>query len=133
MAFLLEALDKRERTLYIVIRTLLVPQNGRIRRAPVYRWKWSKDRKMDVSGLQKLTLLDYPGRVACTIFTGGCDLRCPFCHNASLALPERERDVITHDELMAFLNDPKNAFSTSGQVGPKSEDTGKEENAHEEN
>ena len=58
---------------------------------------------MDVSGLQKLTLLDYPGRVACTIFTGGCDLRCPFCHNASLALPERERDVITHDELMAFL------------------------------
>ena len=58
---------------------------------------------MDVSGLQKLTLLDYPGRVACTIFTGGCDLRCPFCHNASLALPERERDVIGHDELMAFL------------------------------
>ena len=103
MAFLLEALDKRERTLYIVIRTLLVPQDVRIRRAPVYRWKWSKDRKMDVSGLQKLTLLDYPGRVACTIFTGGCDLRCPFCHNASLALPERERDVITHDELMAFL------------------------------
>lgn len=103
MAFLLEALDKSERTLYIVIRTLLVPQDVRIRRAPVYRWKWSKDRKMDVSGLQKLTLLDYPGRVACTIFTGGCDLRCPFCHNASLALPGRERDVIGHAELMAFL------------------------------
>lgn len=62
-----------------------------------------KRQKMDVSGLQKLTLLDYPGRVACTIFTGGCDLRCPFCHNASLALPERERDVIGHDELLAFL------------------------------
>ena len=56
---------------------------------------------MDVSGLQKLTLLDYPGRVACTVFTGGCNLRCPFCHNASLALPERERDVIGHEELMA--------------------------------
>ena len=54
---------------------------------------------MDVSGLQKLTLLDYPGRVACTVFTGGCNLRCPFCHNASLALPERERDVIGHEEL----------------------------------
>jgi hypothetical protein len=40
---------------------------------------------------------------------------------------------LTPAELMAFLNDPKNAFSTSGQVGPKSEDTGKEENAHEEN
>ena len=52
---------------------------------------------MDVSGLQKLTLLDYPGRVACTVFTGGCNLRCPFCHNASLALPGRERDVIGHE------------------------------------
>ena len=44
---------------------------------------------MFVSGLQKLTLLDYPGQVACTVFTGGCNLRCPFCHNASLVLPER--------------------------------------------
>ena len=40
---------------------------------------------------------------------------------------------LTPAELMAFLNDPKNAFSASGQDGPKSEDTGKEENAHEEN
>ena len=40
---------------------------------------------MLISGLQKLTLLDYPGRVACTVFTGGCDFRCPFCHNSSLA------------------------------------------------
>ena len=39
---------------------------------------------MDFHGLQKLTLLDFPGRVACTVFTGGCNLRCPFCHNAGL-------------------------------------------------
>lgn len=58
---------------------------------------------MVLSGIQKLTLLDYPGKVACTLFTGGCDLRCPFCHNASLALPERERDVFEIDEIMAFL------------------------------
>ena len=44
---------------------------------------------MLVSGLQKLTLLDFPGTVSCTIFTGGCNFRCPFCHNASLVLPER--------------------------------------------
>lgn len=44
---------------------------------------------MLVAGLQKLTLLDYPGQVACTVFTGGCNFRCPFCHNASLVLPER--------------------------------------------
>ena len=39
---------------------------------------------MEIQGLQKLTLLDYPGRVACTVFLGGCDFRCPFCHNAQL-------------------------------------------------
>ncbi len=44
---------------------------------------------MLIAGLQKLTLLDYPGRVACTVFTAGCNLRCPFCHNAPLVLPER--------------------------------------------
>ena len=44
---------------------------------------------MLISGLQKLTLLDYPGHVACTVFTAGCNFRCPFCHNAALVLPER--------------------------------------------
>ena len=39
---------------------------------------------MLIHGLQKLTLLDYPGKVACTVFTGGCNFRCPCCHNASL-------------------------------------------------
>lgn len=39
---------------------------------------------MKISGLQKLTLLDYPGKIACTVFTPGCNFRCPFCHNASL-------------------------------------------------
>lgn len=43
---------------------------------------------MIIAGLQKLTLLDYPGQVACTVFTGGCNFRCPFCHNAALVLPE---------------------------------------------
>ena len=46
---------------------------------------------MLISGLQKMTLLDYPGRVACTVFTGGCNFRCPFCHNASLVIPEELR------------------------------------------
>ncbi|MEG1789453.1 MAG: anaerobic ribonucleoside-triphosphate reductase activating protein [Oscillospiraceae bacterium] len=58
---------------------------------------------MIFSGLQKLTLLDYPGQVACTLFTGGCNLRCPFCHNASLALPTRERDALPDEEILAFL------------------------------
>ena len=44
---------------------------------------------MRILGLQKLSLLDFPGKVAATVFTGGCDLRCPFCHNAPLVLPGR--------------------------------------------
>ena len=39
---------------------------------------------LNVQGYQRVTLLDYPEKVACTVFTGGCNLRCPFCHNATL-------------------------------------------------
>lgn len=58
---------------------------------------------MRISGLQKLTLLDYPGKVACTIFTGGCNFRCPFCHNASLVLPEELPEDMTEEEILRFL------------------------------
>ena len=54
-------------------------------------------------GFQKLTLLDYPGKLACTIFLGGCNFRCPFCHNGNLVLhPERE-PVIPQEEVMGTL------------------------------
>ena len=58
---------------------------------------------MRISGLRKMTLLDFPDRVACTVFTGGCDLRCPFCHNASLVLPERASDETDESEVLRFL------------------------------
>lgn len=58
---------------------------------------------MFISGLQKLTLLDYPGRVACTVFTGGCNFRCPFCHNAPLVLPERLAQDTDEEQVLAFL------------------------------
>lgn len=59
---------------------------------------------MRISGIQKLTLLDYPGTVACTMFTSGCNFRCPFCHNALLVLPERiEESFLTEEEIMNFL------------------------------
>ena len=58
---------------------------------------------MIFSGLQKLTLLDYPGKVACTVFTGGCNFRCPFCHNASLVLPQRLSQELTEEEILSFL------------------------------
>ena len=58
---------------------------------------------MLIHGLQKLTLLDYPGKVACTVFTGGCNFRCPFCHNASLVLRPDEGEHIPEEELFALL------------------------------
>jgi len=57
---------------------------------------------MKIHGLQKMTLLDFPGKVACTVFLGGCDLRCPFCHNAEL-LDGTAPAVMEGEELLAFL------------------------------
>ena len=55
-----------------------------------------------ISGLQKMTLLDFPGKVACTVFLQGCNYRCPFCHNSDL-LPGKGEELMTSDELIAFL------------------------------
>ena len=57
---------------------------------------------MNIQGYQKLTLLDFPGKVACTLFTGGCNLRCPFCHNASLVLTPHESQNM-EDEVLDYL------------------------------
>ena len=57
---------------------------------------------MNVQGYQKLTLLDFPGRTACTVFTGGCNLRCPFCHNAGLVRTPLAEPNLT-DEVLAYL------------------------------
>lgn len=58
---------------------------------------------MYIGGLQKLTLLDYPGHIACTVFTAGCNFRCPFCHNSSLVLPDEFGPPVETDELLGFL------------------------------
>ena len=58
---------------------------------------------MQIAGFQKLTLLDYPGKVACTVFTPRCNYRCPFCHNAGLVLPQMERQLICENEVLLYL------------------------------
>lgn len=58
---------------------------------------------MVIQGLQKLTLLDYPGQVACTVFTAGCNFRCPFCHNASLVIDTYNNENIPEKEVFTFL------------------------------
>ena len=58
---------------------------------------------MRISGLQKLSMVDYPGKLAATVFTGGCDLRCPFCHNAPLVLRVAETPEFSQEEVLSFL------------------------------
>ncbi len=61
---------------------------------------------MRISGLQKLTLLDYPEKVACTVFTFGCNFRCPFCHNAGLVVGEQPEEI-KEDDFFAYLDKRK--------------------------
>lgn len=58
---------------------------------------------MKICGFQKMTMLDYPGKVACTVFTGGCNFRCPFCHNALLVTDIDENTLFNEDEIISYL------------------------------
>ena len=62
---------------------------------------------MTIMGLQKLTLLDYPGKLACTVFTGGCNFRCPFCHNSSLVVRAGEVDEIPMESFLSYISKRK--------------------------
>ena len=64
---------------------------------------------MHICGYQKTTLLDYPGHVAATIFTGGCNFKCPFCHNSNLITTPSFS--VSEDEIFSFLNKRKNILS----------------------
>lgn len=56
-----------------------------------------------IGGLQKVTLLDFPGKVACTVFLTGCNLRCPYCHNPDLVLTKDNGKYISEKEFFEFL------------------------------
>ncbi len=62
---------------------------------------------MVIHGLQKMTVLDFPGKIAATVFTAGCNLRCPFCHNARLVTHTEECDRISEQEVLDFLEKRK--------------------------
>ena len=66
---------------------------------------------MDIRGLNKTTLLDFPGHVAATIFTGGCNFRCPFCHNGDLVLAPQSIPAFSEDEIFSFLKKRKNILT----------------------
>lgn len=58
---------------------------------------------MQIGGWQKVTLLDYPGKIACTVFTNGCDFRCPFCHNPDLVTRAATTPTQPEVEFLDFL------------------------------
>lgn len=60
-----------------------------------------------IHGLNKTTLLDYPEHVAATVFLGGCNLRCPFCHNGELVLAPESQPLIAEEEVLDFLRKRK--------------------------
>ena len=62
---------------------------------------------MIIKGLQKTTLLDFPQKLACTVFTGGCNFRCPFCHNASLVLHSGEVEEISEEDFFSYISKRK--------------------------
>lgn len=62
---------------------------------------------MTISGFQKLTLLDFPGKTASIVFTRDCNFRCPFCHNAALVLC-RGCEVIAEEDVLSYLDKRKN-------------------------
>jgi pyruvate formate lyase activating enzyme len=63
---------------------------------------------MQINGFNKTTLLDYPRHLAATIFLGGCNMRCPFCHNASLVTKLGSQPVIPEEEVLAYLTKRRN-------------------------
>lgn len=64
---------------------------------------------MKISGLQKVSLVDYDGQIAATIFTSGCNFACPFCHNAGLV--HQTESIIPQDEILDYLNKRKNVLT----------------------
>jgi len=58
---------------------------------------------MNIQGFQKLTLLDYPDKMACTLFTGGCNLRCPFCHNSRLVINPPKTSEYPEEDVLQYL------------------------------
>lgn len=60
-----------------------------------------------IGGVQKVSLVDYPGQVAAALFTIGCNMRCGYCHNPELVLPDRYADTIAEEDVLLFLESRK--------------------------
>ena len=71
-------------------RSLIIPEENSLK-------------KLKIGGLQKMTLLDYPGKVACTVFMAGCNYKCPFCHNRDLVFIPERFDFFEPEDILSYL------------------------------
>ena len=58
---------------------------------------------MNIAGIEKMSLVDYDGKVASTVFTGGCNFRCPFCHNSPLVIDFKTLPTIPEEDILSYL------------------------------
>lgn len=72
---------------------------------------------MKIGGLQRISLIDYPGRICAIIFTQGCNLRCPYCHNPELVDPQRCGPLFSEEEVLAFLEKRKGRLDAVSITG----------------
>jgi len=72
---------------------------------------------MKVGGFQKVSLIDYPGKLSAILFTQGCNLRCPYCHNPELVDPDRYGPLIGQEEILAFLEKRKGKLDALAVTG----------------
>lgn len=79
-------------------------QSRAVKNALCYLEQEEKENQISIFGIQKMTLLDYPGKIASTLFTGGCNFRCPFCQNSDLVFLQENTAQIPLEELFEFLH-----------------------------
>ena len=74
---------------------------------------------MQIGGLQKLSLIDYPGKIACAVFLIGCNFRCGYCHNPELVLPEKikKQPKISEKDFFDFLKKRKRLIEGVVKIG----------------
>ena len=73
-----------------------------------------------IYGLEKLSLVDFEGKICATVFTGGCNFRCPFCHNASLVLDDDSLEAYSEEEVFSYLEKRKNMLDAVCITGGES-------------
>lgn len=103
-SYLTSELSEEEKDNYVSIMSKVIDK------ARSYNETHLEDEGLKIYGLQKLSLLDYPGHMAATIFTGGCNFRCPFCHNRSLVFLEEAEEEISSADVIDYLEKRKSVL-----------------------